>query len=305
MGDILPIEERIAEASARWPGLQFRKTGNEVHSPCPRCGGNDRFIIWQHGRFLCRQCDFAGWLVDDRETPLTEAEKLELRVRSLEAKQAEHECRLSALEKIHGMMHVAEFYHQNLADVNNDAFEYWLDAGMEIETIGKHLLGYCSRCPTDSQRRDSYTIPVIIRDKLYNIRHRIRNAEDGDKYRPEIAGLPAVLFNADYLYTEDTDRIVVCEGEKKSLILEQSGFANVGLMGKSGFKAEWAGKFARFQTVFVALDPDAEAQAAEIARLFKGRGRLVLLPGKLDDLLTQYGATVEDIEWFLKRARRV
>ena len=96
MGDILPIEERIAEASARWPGLQFRKTGNEVHSPCPRCGGNDRFIIWQHGRFLCRQCDFAGWLDDDRDTPMTEAEKLELRVRTLEAKQAEHERRLSA-----------------------------------------------------------------------------------------------------------------------------------------------------------------------------------------------------------------
>jgi len=46
-------------------GLQPRKVssskGGEFHSPCPACGGRDRFIIWQEaGRYWCRQCQKSG-----------------------------------------------------------------------------------------------------------------------------------------------------------------------------------------------------------------------------------------------------
>lgn len=35
--------------------------GGEYHSPCPSCGGKDRFIIWEkQGRYLCRQCTLKG-----------------------------------------------------------------------------------------------------------------------------------------------------------------------------------------------------------------------------------------------------
>ncbi|MES2344647.1 MAG: primase-helicase zinc-binding domain-containing protein [Chlamydiota bacterium] len=35
--------------------------GGEYHSPCPKCGGKDRFIIWKEtGRYWCRQCDLKG-----------------------------------------------------------------------------------------------------------------------------------------------------------------------------------------------------------------------------------------------------
>lgn len=35
--------------------------GGEYHSPCPRCGGNDRFIIWSaKNRYYCRQCEAKG-----------------------------------------------------------------------------------------------------------------------------------------------------------------------------------------------------------------------------------------------------
>lgn len=35
--------------------------GGEYHSPCPKCGGKDRFIIWEKtGRYLCRQCNSKG-----------------------------------------------------------------------------------------------------------------------------------------------------------------------------------------------------------------------------------------------------
>jgi len=35
--------------------------GGEYHSPCPSCGGRDRFIIWEvQGRYFCRQCEAKG-----------------------------------------------------------------------------------------------------------------------------------------------------------------------------------------------------------------------------------------------------
>lgn len=35
--------------------------GGEYHFPCPKCGGKDRFIIWEKtGRYLCRQCNAKG-----------------------------------------------------------------------------------------------------------------------------------------------------------------------------------------------------------------------------------------------------
>src|SRR5947209_717167 len=35
--------------------------GGEYHSPCPSCGGKDRFIIWEkQGRYFCRQCSLKG-----------------------------------------------------------------------------------------------------------------------------------------------------------------------------------------------------------------------------------------------------
>jgi len=304
MGEMRSIEQRIAEAETRWPGLQFKRTGNEAHSACPICGGEDRHIIFEDGGYFCRQCDAKGWLDDDQHKPITEAQLTQIRIKRLEYQQAEHDRRLTALEKIHGMMHVADFYHGNLASRDNDAFEYWLSEGMFLDTIDQYKLGYCSRCPTDAERRASYTIPVIIHDKLFNIRHRLIQADNGDKYRPEIAGLPNVLFNADNLYA-DTNTILIVEGEKKAIHVSQLGFPNVGMMGKSGFKPEWSAKFHRFSTVYIALDPDAEEQAVQIAALFKGRGRVVLMPGKVDDMVTRYGATHDDILWFIKRGMRV
>jgi hypothetical protein len=305
MGEIRPVEERIAQAERRWPSLSLRRTGNEAFGPCPRCGGTDRFRVFEDGGFWCRQCNDSGWLDDNQDRRLTEAELTAIRLRSLEYRQAEHERRLSVLEQMHGLMHVADFYHGALRDANNDAFEYWITEGVEIETIGQYKLGYCSRCPTDHDRRPSYTIPVIIKGKLFNIRHRLIGGDQGDKYRPHLAGLPSVLFNADHLYDAPEDRIVITEGEKKSIIAAQAGFPNVGIMGKAGFDPAWVVRFARFKRVYVALDPDATEQATKIAALFQGRGRVVSLYDKLDDMIVKYGATPDDIEACLQQGRPV
>lgn len=300
MGEPRPIEERIAQAETRWRGLQLKRTGNEAHGPCPRCGGTDRFAIFEDGGYWCRQCGDSGWLDDDKRRPMTEAELTQIRLKRLEYQQAEHDRRLSALETMHASQDHLRYWHN--MEVHTEAIEYWDSQGMSLQTIDDYLLGYCPRCPTDRDGRASYTIPVLAAGKLWNIRHRLIGADDGDKYRPHVAGLPAMLFNADFL-TREGDSVIIVEGEKKSIIAAQTGFANVGLMGKSGFKPEWAAKFARFKTVHVALDPDALDQAAEISALFKGRGRVVYLYDKLDDMIVKHGATAEDIRWCIQQGR--
>lgn len=59
---------------ANWelPGITFKRVaatkGGEYCSPCPACGGNDRFIVWpnqgSYGRFWCRQCLKSGDMIE-------------------------------------------------------------------------------------------------------------------------------------------------------------------------------------------------------------------------------------------------
>lgn len=284
----------VIQAEARWHIQLKRSSHDEYVGPCPYCGGTDRFHVWQDkGNFWCRQCEAKGFVNDDQDTDNHELRLriLEAKQREIERKQADLEARMTALEKMHNCRdHL--LYHRQMSD---EAILYWNEQGMLSETIEKYLLGFCYRCPTDIEHRPSYTIPVISNGKLWNIRHRLVNAPNGDKYRPHLSGLPNVLFNADDLRAA-SDTILVVEGEKKSIIAAQTGFVNVGVMGKSGFDKAWVSKFAPFQRVNVCYDPDALDKAAEVARLFDRRGRVVALPDKLDDLITLYGATAQDIQ---------
>lgn len=46
------------------PEAKKGATTNEFSSPCPKCGGNDRFLTWpDENRWFCRQCNTGGNLV--------------------------------------------------------------------------------------------------------------------------------------------------------------------------------------------------------------------------------------------------
>ncbi len=51
----------LASEVGLYPKMVANTNGGEYHSPCPRCGGRDRFIIWNAiDRYLCRQCEAKG-----------------------------------------------------------------------------------------------------------------------------------------------------------------------------------------------------------------------------------------------------
>ena len=304
------IEEAIAIAQARWPGFEFRaKNPTEACGPCPICGKaeTDGFIIWDNGRFYCRPGGCEGWLDDNQEHTWT---KEEIRLRRIEAellrqkhKQEEHEKRLTALERMARCTdHLA--YHDNL---DEQSFGWWMEQGMEPVTILDYKLGYCPRCPTDREHRASYTIPIYDYSGkvLQNIRHRLENAIDGDKYRPHLSGLGTQLANAQILRGADYGLIV--EGAKKAICVSQYGFPAVGVMGKRGvFKSEWL-KWFPTGPIYIALDPDAQENADKLGAGLAKTGKDVYVasfPCKPDDWFVD-GGTAAEFTAYLKWARKV
>jgi len=286
-------------------GIALKKVGrDEWAGPCPWCGGNDRFHVWERGNYWCRpgpgHCGAEGWVdkLAGKDAPTAE-QRLEWRVAKLERQHQEHEQRLSRLEEMARCKdHIR--YHEALTD---EAREYWWSEGITDESIERYLLGWCPRCPTYPES-PSYTIPITRHDVLQNIRHRLQRPNGSGKYRPHRAGLGNSLYLADLL-DEPRESIIVTEGEKKAIVSTQSGFPAVGVCGKRSFKREWIPLFDSVQVVYIALDPDATESAFRLGALFNGRARVARLPAKLDDMIVRFGANSDDIEAYLRTARPV
>ena len=110
-------------------------------------------------------------------------------------------------------------YHGQLTE---HEIAWWAGKGINRQTIKDYQLGYTSNCPT-APGVQSYTIPIRYSGKLYNIRHRLKDRLK-DKYRPEMAGLPNFIFNADILkYESSYAPLIIVEGEIKAMVLRQWG----------------------------------------------------------------------------------
>jgi len=305
MGEPLAIEQRIVEAETRWPGLQFRrKTAQEASSACPFCGQatEDGFLIFSSGSYWCRKCNAKGFIDENDAKPPSPEKLLEMRIAALEQKQAEHDKRLTALERMHQCTDHIRYYNQARDEEMRD---FWYEKGVDDRLIDQYKLGVCHHCKTDQPReRMSLTIPVINGGNLVNIRHRLIT-NDNDRYRPHMAGLGNTLFGADDVYSPDKSSILVIEGEIKRIIVKDRIGGNVvATMGKAGFKRAWVTKFSQFAEVMICLDPDATDRANEMAGWFGDRARVVELTCKPDDFFTIYGGSASEFAEFLKQARK-
>lgn len=224
-----------------------------------------------------------------------------LELKRLQREQDQIKEKLAALDRM-SQSHDHETYYHNLDEpMGLPGVEYWMTEGMSLDTIDKWNLGYCPRCPSDYEHRPSATIPVVNGGRLRNIRHRILGAENGDKYRQHMKGLPNTLFNADLLRNNTTSLLIV-EGEKKAIILDQDGIECVGIMGQNAFNTAWVSRIKNRRVLF-AYDPDALETARAHARLFGSRGYVVEWPTKPDDMLTKYGASKNDMLHYIRQAR--
>ena len=305
------IEEAVEMAEVRWSGYEFRIEGHAAHGLCPICGKatEDGFTIFSDGGFWCRPGGCKGWIDDDQQNTWTPEElrlrKIEAEIKRLARQQEDHERRLSALERLN-KSRVHERYHNAL---DEEAYLWWMKKGCEPWVVQDYHLGVCDRCPTDQEHRRSYTIPLFDQgqSQLLNLRHRIADAQNGDKYRPEMAGLGTCLAFSHHLI--DADMGIIVEGEIKAMVCGAYKFPTVGVFGKRGrFKAAWLDSFPKDKPIYVGLDPDATESAERLAHGIARAGKEVYVvdwADKPDDLLVLDGCTVDEWMAHIHLARRV
>jgi hypothetical protein len=283
-----------------------KKTAKEWSSTCPECGGEDRFLFWPEKKnYWCRQCGLEGFVKTDADAlfRITPEMKEELERQRIAREIEEYRQQQTAIEQLQSRR-MDIIYHGQLTEYGFDGV---LDAnwGIAAESSTRFHLGYCNTCPTYHQS-DSLTIPYYWGDKLVNIRHRLLHPNGCGKYRPEMAGLPSAIFNANRLMDE-LEYLILVEGEFKAIVLEQAGFPAIAIPGANQFKDKWTRLFHRADMVYIALDPGAETHAWQTGVTLSRSGcdvRICEFPVKPDDFFTVYNGTALTFKKYLEQGRK-
>lgn len=321
------------EVLQAFPGIEFRQTArDEWHATtCPRCGASgkpdgDRLMIRTDGtdprtgkprmRAWCRQCKYFAWV--DQPSQQISAEEIAL-YRAIRAREEQ----IRAEERARK---IAEFssdelfreYHRRMTETQRT---YWREAGIPDDWADWWQLGW-TPARTFSHNgepfvSEAYTIPIFAPAQMsadsttwaaVNCQYRISNPPEGaGKYRQE-PGLPAAAFVArpDWVDVLGDGRVCVVEGAKKAAVLcvNQIGGQEVQHIGIPGARS-WAGvpELVRgAERVYIMLDPDAQEAARDLAHEIGKPARVVTLPAKPDDMITQYGATAQDFAAYMRQA---
>lgn len=184
-------------------------TTDQAVGACPFCSQakTDGFVVYVDGNYWCRKCEVRGWWNDDRPSPA------EIAARKLVVDQE----RMKRRERI-ATCTDWQTYHSQVSQ----ALVLWQEHGIFQEDILKWGLGFCTQAPCTDYLTPSLTIPVFRNNKLVDIRHRLLDPRDGQKYRSHWPNLPPSFFNLDAI--QDAETVLIVEGEKKAIVLEHHGF---------------------------------------------------------------------------------
>lgn len=290
------------------PNYKHKGRGEYSSScPNPHCDADkDGFLFWpEKGNYWCRKCGIEGFVVDGQGTELfkvTPEMKARWEAEKRERERAEAAKQMSAIERLQSSK-AHERYHLSLNGKGSYIGNKW---GISSFGIDHFMVGYCDSCPVYPES-SSITIPYFWRGEVINLRHRLVAPSDNTgKYRPEMAGLPSAIFNADLLESED--EIILVEGEFKAIVLFERGYPAIAIPGANNFKEKWLRLFSKVKKTYVVLDPGVEDQARKVGVSLSKIGvetKIVTLPEKPDDLFVKYGMTDRSFEKYLNMGRPV
>jgi hypothetical protein len=262
-----------------------RHTANQYVGPCPFCGeGVDRFVVWQLGNYWCRQCDARGWWKEgDIEEARLQAEKRQRREEELRAELRKNTDWMDWRDNLHN---------------SDEGMALCEGEGLRAEDLLKFHVGL-----TDDYRgAPALTFPVFVDGVLTDIRMRrldrtpegLRMAQSSFRYCSYYPGTSAIAYNLDSINKER--RILIVEGEKKTIICSRVWGSVIGIPGARTFAKTWPEIQARLrpvQAVILGFDPDAVSlmnQAADLVMKSSGIGvYLSYWPLKPDDFFLKYG----------------
>lgn len=193
------------------------------------------------GVWNCQGCDASGKILD-LVYQLQQSGDVEATIVDLDQERTERkgtyaaELSLDEIEKRHEQL------------LRSDAQMDWLleHKGLKGDTIRQFKLGY--------SEKKGFVVPVFdINNKLLNFRYYA--PDDPSKKWSSVKGHGgAALFPIAQL--QDSEEILICEGELDTLLAIQHGYAAVGGTGGAGhWPGEWAGHF-EGKNVFICYDCD-------------------------------------------------
>lgn len=284
---------------------EARRVGREEwSSPCPFCGGKDRFRMFlanskSGDRYWCRVCGKKGFVNSKQFTPEQIAEYKAKRQVEREREKLLRQERVRQLAE-------SEYwrgYHDAMRDV---ARAEWRKRGLPDEAQDWFEFGYAQH-----NGYPALSIPYHNTEwAVETVQYRLLGVDGQGKYRFE-SGYPAVPFWTRPI-TEGWP-VVVAEGAIKAavvfwrLVVEGNGLYNVvAVTGKTPGKSEierLANDIGQ-RDVLLMLDPDATTdEKMRIGSHFECV-RYVSLPGKVDDMLLESTINTSDLtEIFFRQAR--
>lgn len=287
-----------------------KKTSKEWSSPCPFCGGDDRFIIQPYGSLqdgnphcFCRRCRWRGTainLLQDKEhLSYHEAHAIVEGTKSLdELTPGSHRYtgktkkQLTPAEVEGAPVQEWQWAARGFArmckaalwsEVGEKALQWLRDRGLSDELIDSHDLGYC---PQDhvvdwgtGQKIKLYrgiVIPYLGEDQLWKLEIRRATNVKKDRYRT-IEGSANALYG--YANLEFRGKTVMVEGVFDALCMEQAlqeagieGVAVVATGSTDGSKvSRWKMKLSLCDRVIIAFDNDPDQAGDKAAEYWLRR----------------------------------
>lgn len=278
------------------------------------CGGGDAISFvekWQ-GIDFKRACEWiTGGAIEDvegmRESAAARLEKARLETIAAQEREQARRKELQTAERHLYYHKMRTQYHKDVwtqAGIDEGMQDFWTLGGTEDFTykVGETLY----HTPT-------ITIPIFSEEnELLTIQHKLLNPVNAkDKYRPDVTGLHSHPFLAVPAMGFDGDLIFVMEGAKKAMVTwtrADVGWQTIGVMSQVEYrhlveKLKPVGK-----RVIAIPDPDSDGNpnAFKLARELAHEvgGKIIRVPGKIDDMILQANLTQDHLWMMAKQARR-
>lgn len=292
------------------PGRQRWNTRCPLHCP-PDSGGTDRFVIYADGGYWCSKCGAKGWLDEIDRNWRPDPNRQTLMVDRIKEEEDKQQLSLLRWQAAHQVNPPWQQWHENMPD---SKWAAWMEMGIPEDAIAGYTLGWnpARRLLDKDQHKlelPAFTIPIAApaNCQIINVQARIEDPVPdsvGGKYRQE-ATIPAAAFYANKL---KSGVLWMVEGAKKAIILAyefEMQMQVVGLPSKVPHSRllETAASF-DYEQIILALDPNSQEASKRAAKILGERCRLLYLPAKPDDLITQYNWTKEKFLGYMRYARK-
>lgn len=252
--DIISAEEYL-----QTKGIEYKELGNELilHCPINDCDKDSRgteahfYISKVTGQYDCKKCGESGNLFDL-------AKKLGDNVRVLYRNQNPPKTTKKTGKKQEEVTkELVERLHQALPD---NIRAYLNARGITDDLIAMFKLGWGAFYGSNW-----ITIPIPKKDSPdeYSMIKLRRDSDSPDNKQPKMKVWPMGATHELFPWSElqNTNQVVICEGEFDCMLLISKGIAAVTSSGGCGtFKRDWIKEFANLESVCVCYDNDAEGE---------------------------------------------